>query len=130
MAFLASALSVAVLMPRASRVPIRRLTTARMLSTPTTAPSRRKLLLSEASPEDWADVVSALEPFARGSRVQRLSDVLAKRRAGLHLVLENIADPFNGRSTHARALQPPHALTCNCAFYRCPNLRPHFCRMP
>lgn len=105
MASLVSALSVAFLMPRSPRAPTRRLAVARQLGIPTACllgipaapPPRRKLLINEATPADWTDVVGTLEPFARVSRVQRLTDVLSKRRAGLHLVLENIADPFNGQ---------------------------------
>ena len=55
----------------------------------------RSLLMDDATHEDWTKVVGALQPFARGSRMDRLSDVLARRRGGIHIVLENVADPYN-----------------------------------
>ena len=56
---------------------------------------RRRLLLDQATPEDWKLVADTLGKFATGTRVVRLNEVLAKRRGSLHLVLENIADPYN-----------------------------------
>ncbi len=69
--------------------------TARAPSSTVSAVRRRRLLLNEATPEDWKLVAETLSPFARGNRLIRLNEVLAKRRGNLHLVLENIADPYN-----------------------------------
>ena len=60
-----------------------------------TASARRRVFLDTATDDDWSLVVEALSEFARSNRMQRLSQVLARRRGGLHLVLENVADPFN-----------------------------------
>jgi len=62
---------------------------------PSSAGARRRVLLDEATAEDWERAIEALQPFARANRMTRLSDVISKRRARLHLVLENIADPYN-----------------------------------
>ena len=53
------------------------------------------LQLEHASTADWARVAHALAPFSRENRLQRLQEILQKRRGGIHLVLENVADPFN-----------------------------------
>ena len=55
----------------------------------------RQLSIADATPKDWREVVAALEPVVRQSRMERLRGVLARRRAGVHLVLENLTDPFN-----------------------------------
>ena len=60
-----------------------------------TSTSVRRVLTTELKPDDWERIIEALEPFARANRFQRLSDVLSKRRGGLHVVLENIHDPHN-----------------------------------
>lgn len=55
----------------------------------------QRLSLSDAQPADWARIVEALRPFVKDNRMERLSRVVGSRRAGLHLVLENIHDPHN-----------------------------------
>ena len=56
-----------------------------------------RLSLSEAQPTDWARIVEVLGsvPFVKDNRMERLSRVVGSRRAGLHLVLENVHDPHN-----------------------------------
>ena len=54
-----------------------------------------RLSLSEAQPTDWARIVEVLRPFVKDNRMERLSRVVGSRRAGLHLVLENVHDPHN-----------------------------------
>jgi len=44
---------------------------------------------------DWKRVGKALTPFMKENRVAKLGEVLKRRRGGIHLVLENIADPHN-----------------------------------
>jgi tRNA (guanosine-2'-O-)-methyltransferase len=39
--------------------------------------------------------VGSLGPFSRSGRLDRLNDVLSRRRGGVHVVLENVADPYN-----------------------------------
>ena len=51
--------------------------------------------LSDALPTDWARIVEVLQPFVKDSRMDRLQRVVGSRRAGLHLVLENVHDPHN-----------------------------------
>ena len=63
--------------------------------TPPSSEAASQLLLSSAGPDEWARVVDALRPFARASRVQKLDETLSRRRGGVHLVLENVGDPFN-----------------------------------
>ena len=58
-------------------------------------PSSVRLSLSEAQPTDWARIIEVLRPFVKDSRMERLSRVVGGRRAGLHLVLENVHDPHN-----------------------------------
>ena len=58
-------------------------------------PSTRPFNPEDASPDDWAIVSSVLGKFAAPERVDRLSEVLAKRRAGLHIVLENVENPYD-----------------------------------
>ena len=58
-------------------------------------PPVQQLTLGGASSEQWSQVVEALAPFAKANRVERLNEVLSRRRGGLHLVLENVADPYN-----------------------------------
>ena len=58
----------------------------------------RLLTLSEATPDDWRHVVDALAPFMREKRVRTLEHTLSLRRAGLHLVVENVQDPLNAAS--------------------------------
>lgn len=60
-----------------------------------TLSSSRQLRLSEATSSDWAAIVSTLAPFAKEERVAKLNDVLGRRRAGIHVVLENVEDAFN-----------------------------------
>lgn len=55
----------------------------------------RSLTFDEATPEDWATIVDSLGPFSRNARLEKLHEVLSKRRGGVHLVLENVADPYN-----------------------------------
>ena len=58
-------------------------------------PSSVRLSLSEAQPTDWARIIEVLRPFVKDNRMERLSRVVDGRRAGLHLVLENVHDPHN-----------------------------------
>jgi len=51
--------------------------------------------LAEATPDDWRCVVDALAPAARPKKVWSLEAALRRRRARLHLVVENISDPRN-----------------------------------
>eukprot|EP00966_Prymnesium_polylepis_P268560 6204222-Prymnesium_polylepis.1 len=60
-----------------------------------TSPTLRALHANEATEDEWRRVLSALSPFAKEERVEKLNDMLAKRRGGLHIVLDNIADPFD-----------------------------------
>lgn len=82
-----------------------------LLSTPQEA---SLLELSEARPEDWRRVATALSPFMKAKRVIRLQDILRRRRSRLHLVLENIADPHNSasvlRAAEACGLQHIHVI--------------------
>ncbi len=70
--------------------------------------------MSEATPADWRRVVEALGPFTKDSRLSRLEETLAKRRGDVHLVLENIADPFNVaavlRTAEGLGVQHVHAI--------------------
>jgi tRNA (guanosine-2'-O-)-methyltransferase len=85
----------------ATALPVRRAFTitsrasTRQITSAISPMKRRRLLLDEATPEDWKLVADTLGKFATGTRVVRLNEVLAKRRGSLHLVLENIADPYN-----------------------------------
>ena len=54
-----------------------------------------RMSLSDALPTDWARIVEVLQPFVKDSRMDRLQRVVGSRRAGLHLVLENVHDPHN-----------------------------------
>ena len=54
-----------------------------------------RMSLSEAQPTDWARIVEVLRPFVKNNRMERLSRVVGSRRAGLHLVLENVHDAHN-----------------------------------
>ena len=67
---------------------------ARMLAAATDG-NLRRVLTHDATHADWSGAVAALGPFARGSRLTRLNEVLSRRRGGLHVVLENVADPYN-----------------------------------
>jgi len=53
------------------------------------------LRVTDANHEQWSHIVETLMPFIKESRVARLKKVLAQRRSGLHLVLENIGDPYD-----------------------------------
>lgn len=55
----------------------------------------RTLRLDEATRDDWATVLTVLAPFAHEQRLMKMRDILAKRRAGLHVVLEDVSDPFD-----------------------------------
>ena len=76
---------------------------------PVAASPQRQILLDSATEQDWDAVVAALEPFMKENRVARLREMLDRRRGGLHLVLENVADPFNAaavmRSAEGLALR-------------------------
>lgn len=49
----------------------------------------------EATQEDWALVSEVLARFTAPDRVERLNEVLSKRRKGLHIVLENLENPYD-----------------------------------
>ena len=74
----------------------------------------RTLALADATPADWARVTEVLSPHMRENRMERMREVASKRRGGLHLVLENIADPYNAaailRSCEALGVQHVHAI--------------------
>ena len=74
-------------------VPNVRVPRARLLAS--AAGGHRRIRLDEATLEDWNLVTETLAPFSKGSRMDRLIGVIAKRRANLHIVLENVADPYN-----------------------------------
>lgn len=72
-------------------------------------------LLTELEPADWQRIVDELSPFTLNQRrTQRLEETLAKRRGGLHLVLENVADPFNAaaalRTAEGLGVQHVHVI--------------------
>lgn len=48
-----------------------------------------------ATKTDWNRVLQCLTPFAEERRILKMNDVLAKRRGGLHIVLDSLADPFD-----------------------------------
>ena len=58
----------------------------------------RQLRLLEASADDWRLVIDALAPFIREQRVRSMERALRRRRRNLHLVVENLADPYNAQS--------------------------------
>lgn len=57
--------------------------------------STRLLRLAEATPADWRTIIDALAPRTRSNKLWRLEAALRRRRAGLHVVVENLADPHN-----------------------------------
>ena len=75
----------------ATALPVRRAFTitsrasTRQITSAISPMKRRRLLLDEATPEDWKLVADTLGKFATGTRVVRLNEVLAKRRGSLHL---------------------------------------------
>lgn len=71
---------------------------ARRLQRITAPPETKLLQLSDARVGEWERVVDALAPFMKEKRLRRLQKALRGRRANLHLVVENIADPFNSQS--------------------------------
>ena len=79
-----------------------------------------KLRLNEARPDDWRRVVEALVPFVKEKRLQRLQRVLRQRRPELHLVVENVADPFNSqsllRTAEGLGVQHVHVVEAVCEF--------------
>ena len=85
------------------------------------------LRLSEATAEHWEQVVEALAPFTRANRLERLNEVLSKRRSGVHLVLENVADPYNVaailRTAEGLGVQHVHAIESVNALHTDPNRR-------
>lgn len=74
----------------------------------------RLMMLRSAVPSDWRRVVDALAPFMKDRRLGRLTNALHRRRSGLHLVIENIADPFNLasvlRTAEALGIQHVHVI--------------------
>ena len=72
------------------------------------------LALDDTSPSDWRRVVDVLAPFMKEKRVRSQIDSLNKRRSGLHLCLENVADPFNAagvlRTAEALGIQHIHVI--------------------
>ena len=81
---------------------------------------QKRLTLSEATPQDWRLVVDALAPFMREKRVRLMEKALRRRRANLHLVVENLADPFNAqsvcRTAEALGVQHVHVIESICPF--------------
>lgn len=79
-----------------------------------------RLRLNEARPDDWRRVVGALAPFVKEKRLQRLQRVLRQRRPELHLVVENVADPFNSqsllRTAEGLGVQHVHVVEAVCEF--------------
>ena len=61
----------------------------------TSSSQNRQLRAADATQEDWEIVVDVLSRFSAPDRVERLNGVLAKRRAGVHVVVENMEDPFD-----------------------------------
>ena len=55
----------------------------------------RPFQINHASLEDWSLVVNVLAPFTAQERVERFNQVLSKRRKNLHIVLENIDNPYD-----------------------------------
>jgi tRNA (guanosine-2'-O-)-methyltransferase len=74
----------------------------------------RHMHLHEATSAEWTEVVDALSPFTTDSRLKRLHEVLDRRRAGVHVVLENVADPHNVaailRTAEGLGIQHIHAV--------------------
>lgn len=85
------------------------------------------LRLSEATAGHWEQVVEALAPFTRANRLERLSEVLSKRRSGVHLVLENVADPYNVaailRTAEGLGVQYVHSIESVNTLHTDPNRR-------
>jgi hypothetical protein len=89
-------------------------------------PELQELRLDSLSTADWTRIIEEVGPFMKDNRVTKLRDVLEKRRAGLHVVLENIADPHNAAAVlrtseglgvqHVR-IMPPAPRRCLCACY-------------
>lgn len=86
-------LSLAVMANAALPSPPRLIRAGRALCS--AAATRRRILLDDADVSDWETVIDTLTPLARPERMRRLHEVLSKRRGKLHVVLENVADPFN-----------------------------------
>jgi len=80
----------------------------------------RSLELASMSTDDWQSVIDALSPFMKDSRYERLVEVLSRRRGGVHLVLENISDPFNCaavmRTAEGLGVQHVHVIESVCEF--------------
>ena len=80
----------------------------------------RKLRLGAATPNDWRLVIDALAPFMREKRVRIMERALQQRRATLHVVVENIADPHNAqtvcRTAEAIGVQHLHVIESVCHF--------------
>lgn len=84
--------SSALLRPRWNTARIHTMTAKAVASS---VPPTRHFNPDDATPEDWAIVSSVLAQFAAAERVDRLREVLSKRRAGLHIVLENLSNPYD-----------------------------------
>ena len=73
-----------------------------------------RLTLDSATPADWARVVEILSPFMKDNRVAKLEKVAGERRGGLHVVLENVHDPYNAaavlRTAEGLGLQHVHVI--------------------
>ena len=85
-------------------------------------PAAERRFLQDMGPADWVRVVDALGPFTLNQRrTQRLEETLSKRRGGIHLVLENVADPFNAaaalRTAEGLGVQHVHAIESVGAFH-------------
>jgi len=80
----------------------------------------RQLRLKDAQPDDWRLVIDALAPFIREVRVRRMERTLLRRRRDLHLVVENVNDPYNAqsvcRTAEALGVQNLHVIESVCPF--------------
>ena len=86
----------------------------RSCSSSSSAVAPRTLRTSEATDLDWRRVLATLTPFTKEERVVKLNDVLAKRRGGLHIVLDGVADPFDAaavmRTIEGLGVQEVHVI--------------------
>ena len=84
-------------------------------------PEQRKLLqLQDARADDWRLVVDALAPFLKEKKIRSFQRVLELRRATLHVLVENVADPHNAqsllRTAEALGVQHVHVVEAVCQF--------------
>lgn len=82
-------------------------------------PALEELRLDSLTTADWTRIIEEVGPFMKDNRVAKLREVLDRRRAGIHVVLENIADPHNAAAVlrtseglgiqHVRIMPPRRA---------------------